>query len=217
MSSYHRQVGSKAERTQRRLLDAAEGVFARRGYTTATVDEIADEAGLSIGALYSRLGGKEDVFLAVFDRYLDNRLNEIRLLRSSQHRPDAAASAWIALVDARKDQLLLFIEFWLYAVRQSAPAAARMAQSLREFDEGVEVALAEGLVGESPSSSEAHRIARSIVALYRGAAMSHVLNPGADSASYLATSTRDLVETSADHPSEWAETGRDGPAIPVEE
>ena len=48
----------KAE-TRERLLAAAGRVFARRGYQAAAVDEVADEAGFSTGALYSNFDGKE--------------------------------------------------------------------------------------------------------------------------------------------------------------
>jgi AcrR family transcriptional regulator len=53
--------------TRRRLLDAAETVFARRGFHGASVEEIAREAGATTGAVYSNFAGKEDLFLALFE------------------------------------------------------------------------------------------------------------------------------------------------------
>ncbi len=43
----------KKAQTRLRLLEAAAHVFARRGYHAATVDEVAEEAGYTVGALYS--------------------------------------------------------------------------------------------------------------------------------------------------------------------
>jgi len=57
--------------TRERLLTAARGVFARRGFHGASVDEIASEAGFSTGALYSNFDGKEDLFLVLMDREID--------------------------------------------------------------------------------------------------------------------------------------------------
>ncbi|WP_406280295.1 TetR/AcrR family transcriptional regulator [Nocardia sp. NBC_00881] len=186
----------KAERTRLRLLEAAEVVFARRGYAPATVDEIAEEAGMSIGALYKRLGGKEEAFLSVFERYLDQRLGEIRGLSSAAIGADEAAAAWIALIRARRQQLLLFVEFWLYAARQSAPAAQRMSQALREFDQHVESALVDGLMrGEERSAEDARDTARSIIALYRGAALANSLDQIPDAEKSLAEATRRLADT----------------------
>src|SRR5918998_6714662 len=56
--------------THARLVDAATKVVARRGFHTATVDEIAAEAGYSVGALYSNFRGKDDLFLEVFDGHM---------------------------------------------------------------------------------------------------------------------------------------------------
>ena len=54
--------------TRRRLIDAAATVFAQRGYRRASVEEIASEAGYTIGALYSNFSGKDEVLLALLER-----------------------------------------------------------------------------------------------------------------------------------------------------
>jgi TetR/AcrR family transcriptional regulator len=50
------------------LLDAAERVFAEKGYVGATMKEIADAAEFSVGALYNFFPGKEGLFAAVMSR-----------------------------------------------------------------------------------------------------------------------------------------------------
>ena len=52
-------------------------MFARRGFHGASVEEIAAEGGYSTGALYSNFSGKEDLFLAVMDREIDEHTREI--------------------------------------------------------------------------------------------------------------------------------------------
>ncbi|WP_406205631.1 TetR family transcriptional regulator [Streptomyces decoyicus] len=47
-------------RTRELPLDAAAETFARKGYDGASVEEIADSAGYSIGALYFNFGGKSN-------------------------------------------------------------------------------------------------------------------------------------------------------------
>jgi AcrR family transcriptional regulator len=60
---------SKA-RTRSGILEAAHRVFVRRGFHAATLDEIADEAGYTKGAVYSNFRNKDDLFLAVLaERY----------------------------------------------------------------------------------------------------------------------------------------------------
>ena len=58
------------ERKRRRqaMLNAARAVFADKGYADATLDEIAERAEFGKGTLYNYFeGGKEELFLAVFD------------------------------------------------------------------------------------------------------------------------------------------------------
>jgi AcrR family transcriptional regulator len=58
------------ERQMRRqaMLDAAQAVFAEKGYADATLDEIAERAEFGKGTLYNYFeGGKEDILFAVFD------------------------------------------------------------------------------------------------------------------------------------------------------
>jgi AcrR family transcriptional regulator len=109
------------ERTRERLLSAAAKVFARRGYHGATVDEIASEAGFTIGALYSNFAGKEELFLALADRQVAQRANEIRAIAEAAEgdgdASDEAAAQFRTFLEADPDWPLLFYEFWSLSVR----------------------------------------------------------------------------------------------------
>ncbi len=59
----------RLEHTRSLLLDAAEDVFAQKGFAPATLDDIAHAAGYTKGAIYKHFATKEDLFLAVNDRY----------------------------------------------------------------------------------------------------------------------------------------------------
>src|SRR5262245_22378366 len=50
------------------MLDAAVTVFSRRGFHAASMDEIADEAGISKPMLYAYLGTKDELFVACLHR-----------------------------------------------------------------------------------------------------------------------------------------------------
>jgi AcrR family transcriptional regulator len=62
----HKQL-PRAVREQQ-ILDAAVQVFSRRGYHSASMEEIADLAGLSKPMVYAYLGNKEEVFIACLRR-----------------------------------------------------------------------------------------------------------------------------------------------------
>jgi AcrR family transcriptional regulator len=55
-----------AEATRRAVLDAARSLFGRQGYAQTSVDEIADAARVTKGAVYHHFPGKEALFRAVY-------------------------------------------------------------------------------------------------------------------------------------------------------
>ncbi|MHB8895675.1 MAG: TetR family transcriptional regulator [Candidatus Geothermincolia bacterium] len=67
---------SGEERRTDAILDAAYGVFSTKGYHNATVDDIAQHAGVSKGTCYQYFSGKEEIFLATLDRTLAKILTE---------------------------------------------------------------------------------------------------------------------------------------------
>lgn len=52
----------KGKRTREHLLSCARRVFARSGYVGATMSDVSDEAGVSLGGLYRYFTNKEDLF-----------------------------------------------------------------------------------------------------------------------------------------------------------
>lgn len=64
-----RRAGVTADQTREGLLEAAARVFARRGYEGATISEIAAEAGLSGGSIYSHYDNKAGLFLGVLEAH----------------------------------------------------------------------------------------------------------------------------------------------------
>ena len=57
----------KGRRTRSRLLASARRVLARNGYVSLKMVDVADEAGVSLGALYRYFRNKEDLFRALVD------------------------------------------------------------------------------------------------------------------------------------------------------
>jgi len=124
--------------TRERLLTAARSVFARGGFHGASVEEIASEAGYSTGALYSNFEGKEDLFVALMEREIEEHAQEIeaavRAQVSISDRAAGGARQWMAMIEREPEALLLFMEFWAYGVREEKvrpQVAARFAQMRR--------------------------------------------------------------------------------------
>ncbi|ABB39334.1 transcriptional regulator, TetR family [Oleidesulfovibrio alaskensis G20] len=66
-----RKTKEEAEKTRQLLLDCALTVFLRKGYSATTLNDIAEEANLTRGAVYWHFKNKVDVFSAVMDKAFD--------------------------------------------------------------------------------------------------------------------------------------------------
>lgn len=170
--------------TRLRLLDAAETVFARRGFHGASVDEIAREAGATTGALYANFAGKEDLFLALFDHTMAQDVRGYSQASSAARTLEEAARAgadrWMQVLSERPEYFPLFVEFWAYAVREPG-VRERFAERFAAFRlaTGRIVAIgAEGRgIGLEPDQVE--RLGTFINALANGLAMEKLVDPAA--------------------------------------
>ncbi|EEX08634.1 transcriptional regulator, TetR family domain protein [Ruegeria lacuscaerulensis ITI-1157] len=60
------------EEMRERILDAAMACFLERGYHAATMQDVAGQAGLAKGTLYLYFQSKEEMLLALLQRYFDD-------------------------------------------------------------------------------------------------------------------------------------------------
>jgi AcrR family transcriptional regulator len=125
----------RRQQTRARLLDAAGQVFARRGFHAATVDEVADAAGYTKGAVYSNFASKDELFLALLDQHLADQLRQVEALyaiESSEELRAAMPGRTEREFAAARDFGVLMVEFSLYAMRNPA-AQAELATRYRQL------------------------------------------------------------------------------------
>ena len=126
-------------RTREQLLDAAAFVFARKGFAGASVEEIAESAGYSTGALYSNFESKEQLFLELLSarrsRGIARRTTAIAEILDEEIADDTDpldALTRMFVRFAEGQQLApLQAEVWLYMVR-NPEAMGVMAEKLEE-------------------------------------------------------------------------------------
>jgi AcrR family transcriptional regulator len=128
----------RRERTRGDLLDAAKTVFERHGFHRAALDEIADEAGYTKGAVYSHFpGGKDELFLAVLDRHIDERLPTYAATILGEDSFEASVRAiarhLVALGERDPAWTPLLVEFWTHASHRAELRDAVSERSERQM------------------------------------------------------------------------------------
>ena len=111
----------KQAETRRRLLEAAEDVFRRRGFAGATVEEITETAGFSRGAFYSNFDSREQLFIELLHRRVYDEFTRM-LGRTPRKRTARAQMRSTAREFARRyerGQRWLF-ELWLECLAYAA-------------------------------------------------------------------------------------------------
>src|SRR5439155_20431113 len=116
----------RREQTRTALLDAAGEIFAQRGFGGASLDEIADAAGYTRGAIAFNFGSKEDLFLAVVERHNDALTDAYAKVLAGHGRDtplEDIAAVWRDMEAGNTDTMLLVLELRLFALRNPAARA----------------------------------------------------------------------------------------------
>jgi AcrR family transcriptional regulator len=66
------------------ILTAAEGVFTKKGFDEARMDDIAGKTGLSKGTLYLYFKSKDDLIMAILDRMFQGEFRQLEALQKEQ-------------------------------------------------------------------------------------------------------------------------------------
>ncbi len=110
------------------LLDAALAELREHGYFATSLGAIAKRAGLTKGAIYWSFRDKQDLLLALVEERLDapvRALTSVTETAPAQVETAPQVGRGVAeLVRRQPELLLLAVEHWTYAVRQSSCAQA---------------------------------------------------------------------------------------------
>lgn len=94
-------VSTRREREQQfrreSIIEAAQGLFEKKGFEQTTVDEIAAVAELGKGTIYSYFKSKEEIYIAILEKRLDFLEKK---MREAVANPESATDALYSLYDA---------------------------------------------------------------------------------------------------------------------
>lgn len=174
------------QETRRRLLEAATRLLGERGYRAASIDGVAEEAGLTKGAVYAHFENKEDLFFACFDAFLSRRMRELAAAggpgaepRSPEQVSREVGGLFELFMGERLEWFRVFLDFLSHAA-ESASLRARLAPRLAEIR-----AVVAGLVEAQskalgqPLPAPAEHIAAAALAITEGFALRRLADPDA--------------------------------------
>ncbi|HEV7968049.1 MAG TPA: TetR/AcrR family transcriptional regulator [Candidatus Acidoferrales bacterium] len=173
----------QAERTcatRRKLLDAAKRIFAKDGFEAARLEDIAAGAGYTRGAFYANFKSKEDIFFALFEEWVRERIES---LTSALRRHSDASEKLSALrthyaeLATDRHLVLISMEFKLFALRHPEAHARlrgrhrRIRASFAELFSEVMSALGKTIPIAYPAASAC------LGAVAQGLLLEHLLDP----------------------------------------
>ena len=126
----------RKEKKKRIIIQAAADIFAKKGYSSAAVSDIASQADIGKGTIYEYFDSKEDLFFAVFKWYSEKTggaaaVSISALGGSAAQRLEALNESLMGLWDEIKDVFALVMEFW--AASSSALMRQRFQTAFKQF------------------------------------------------------------------------------------
>lgn len=168
-------VSAEHEREVRdRILRAAADVFADKGFHRATIADVVDRSGLSVGAIYTHFTGKDALFLASCDLLSGQGLEQLSIrlapLTTTAARLTAAAAYYVETIDvseAGPGQVGL-VRAWAEAI-DDAGVREMLVRRRERLVGTAELLLREGVArGELADWLDVDGLARGFMALLDG-------------------------------------------------
>lgn len=109
------------EQRRSEIARASIQVFAQKGFENATIQDIADAAGIGKGTVYQYFDRKEEILLQVAAEIFEEMENEIRALGESdmpvEEKIRALFSQFMVIADTMESFFLVYLEIWQIYMR----------------------------------------------------------------------------------------------------
>jgi AcrR family transcriptional regulator len=162
------------QQVRQRIINAAAEVFAEKGYQRATIADVVQRSGLSVGAIYTHFKGKDALFIQSCELLSGQGLDELAIrlasLTTTADKLAAAAAYYVETIDEFEDKpgQVGLVRAWAEAPDE--PEVREMLARRREQLVGAALMLLhEGVArGELPSWLDVDGYARGFLGLLDG-------------------------------------------------
>jgi len=101
LSARHKPKGDKRGRTRAALLEAARALIREKGYERTTMEDVAQRAGMTTGAIYGNFKNRDELFIALGQTYWAPVVPRVAPGATFAEAMRALATATLAAVDDR--------------------------------------------------------------------------------------------------------------------
>ena len=160
-----------SDERKQQILDAAEEVFTQKGLDLARMDDIAEETGLSKGALYLYFKSKEDLIIAILDRIFQGAFKQLEARKGGESSATEAISQFTE--DAIRDYKLMLrlmpvaYEFLALAFRNKTVQKA-LKQYFHHYMDVLVPIIQRGIASGEFRQVDAQEVAIATGAIYEG-------------------------------------------------
>jgi AcrR family transcriptional regulator len=158
---------------RRRIQAAAREVFAERGYAKASIEHIAKQAGLSVGAIYLYFRSKEDLYVSLLEETLAQLGAELGAARAEVDAPVRLAAtfdrllAW-AQADVEGTRIVRLLSQPGVRPQLSDEVVTEVGAGLTRLREHLGACIAEGIEAGIYRAVDAGELADLLWALFLG-------------------------------------------------
>jgi len=170
-----RPKGDKRARTRARLLDAALALTREQGFERTTLQDVAERAGMTTGAIYGNFRNRDDLFMALAERQWTPPKPDVRPGASFAELMDAMAAATLAAIPDREPAAVGALTFRAYALRHEAVRSRFRDALAAGYDGGAAWLRSTFDAGELPMAPDL--LVRVINALVEGLTFQRLLTP----------------------------------------
>jgi AcrR family transcriptional regulator len=171
------------------VLDAAEAVFAERGFHGARIQDIAERARIAVGTVYNHFADKDEVLSALLEERTEGLLAlvqaggaDVPASRGFRARLEARVARMLAYVEQHRAFFAIANEHGLFAgaVAPSARSSARNVQRMETFRASFRAIVEEGIASGDLEPLDADALARFLGGTMRAFVLSSLAETSKD-------------------------------------
>jgi AcrR family transcriptional regulator len=184
------------EERRNQILEAAMAVFARQGFEQARMDDIAQEVGLSKGALYLYFKSKDAIISAILQFFFSRAMKKLQGFLESEGPPSVREQLlrlnqyYVGEMKWMVSMLPISLQFYAVAARQKAVRQS-LKRYFKDYREVLTALVQRGIDRGEFRQTQAEEVAIAVTALYEGLALLWMVDP--DATTWEQTGERSLL------------------------